>query len=210
MVGSIPNDIFQFSTYSALNAGFKDGQPQTANLSSHGSDGLGVYENGNILVFQDGEAHAIRPNGDIVPADSQARLIFVMVTIFQPTFRIEVPSLSLESVQEIFQEPALQLGRGVNTYVPFKVVGKFSSVEFKEAGSLRDVSGQLFGFVVPEWMRSVSGPRVHACFLNEDGKKGGLVTDFEMEGKTELRFAKCGRFHLGFPQGDRWEDLRLK
>ena len=210
MVASIPNDIFQFSTYSALTAGFKSGQPQTANLSSHGTDGLGVYEDGSIMAFQDGEAYNLRPNGDVVPADMQARLIFAMVTIFKPTFRIEVPSLSFEQLKEILAEPSLQLGRGVNTYVPFKVVGKFATVEFEHAGERKNVEGQLFGFVVPEWMRSVSGPRVHACFVEEGGKSGGLVTDFEVEEKTGLLFAKCGRFHLGFSQGNEWENLRLK
>ncbi|PVI04350.1 alpha-acetolactate decarboxylase [Periconia macrospinosa] len=210
MVASIPNDIFQFSTYAAVHAGFKDGQPQTANLSSHGTDGLGIYENGDILAFQDDEAHAVRPNGDVVPADAQARLVFAMVTVFQPTFRIEVPSLTLDQLQELFQEPTLQIGRGVNTYVPFKLVGKFESVELKQGGSLRGVSGQVFGFVVPQWMKSISGPRVHACFVEEERKGAGVVMDFEMDEKTVVRFAKCGRFHLGFPQGDRWEDLRLK
>lgn len=44
MVGSIPNDIFQFSTLAAHTAGFNSGQPRTADLTSHGTDGIGIYE----------------------------------------------------------------------------------------------------------------------------------------------------------------------
>lgn len=63
MVASIPNDVFQFSTYAALKAGFNQGQPRTADLTSHGSDGIGVYEDGSLMMLKSGQAYAIAKDG---------------------------------------------------------------------------------------------------------------------------------------------------
>jgi len=209
MAGSIPNDIFQFSTYAALNAGFNTGQPRTADLTSHGTHGIGVYEDGAFMVLLDRQAYAIRSDGTVVPAPQESRLPFAMVTIFHATHRVQLPSLSFEGLEDLISSAELGPARGINTYVPFKIKAKFSSVGLKDGGARRDVEGTVFGFVVPRWMRDVSGPRVHAHFIDEDEMKGGRVADFQIEESATLGFAKCGRFHLGFPQGPEWEDVRL-
>jgi alpha-acetolactate decarboxylase len=209
MVGSIPNDIFQFSTHAALTAGFNTGQPRTADLTSHGTDGIGVYEDGTIMILLDQQAYAIRKDGTVVPAPMTARLPFAMVTIFQSTYRVQLPSLDLEGLEDLIASSELGPAKGINTLMPFKISGTFTLIALEQGGSLTGVEGTIFGFVVPKWMREISGPRIHAHFLNEEETKGGLVTDFEVAEKVTLGFAKCGRFHLGFPQGPEWEDVKL-
>ena len=59
MVASIPNDIFQFGTTAATAAGFAHGQPSTADLTSHGTDGIGSFEDGRLMILNNGEAHAL-------------------------------------------------------------------------------------------------------------------------------------------------------
>jgi alpha-acetolactate decarboxylase len=209
MVGSIPNDIFQFSTYAALTAGFNTGQPRTADLTSHGTDGIGVYEDGNLMILLDRQAYALRKDGTVVPGPMDARLPFAMVTIYHPTYRIQLPSLNLEGLEDLISSSELGPAKGINTLMPFKITATFASVALEQGGSLTGVEGTIFGVVVPTWMREISGPRLHAHFLNEEETKGGMVADFEIEEKVTLGFAKCGRFHLGFPQGPEWEDVKL-
>jgi alpha-acetolactate decarboxylase len=209
MVGSIPNDVFQFSTYAALTEGFNTGQPQTADLTSHGTDGIGVYEDGSLMILLEQQAYAIRKDGTSVPAPQIARLPFAMVTIYQPTYRVQLPCLSFESLDDLISSSELGPAKAINTLTPFKISATFASIALAQSGSRSRVSGTIFGFVVPKWMRDVSGPRLHAHFLDEDEIKGGQVTDFETEDTVTLTFAKCGRFHLGFPQGPEWEDVKL-
>jgi acetolactate decarboxylase len=209
MVGSIPNDIFQFSTFSALAAGFATGQPRTADLTSHGTDGIGVYEDGSLMVLLDRQAHAIRKDGTVVPAPMNDRLPFAMVTIYHPTYRIKLPELNFEGLEELIESSELGPAKGINTLMPFKVHAKFSSVNLEVGGEYTGIEGTIFGFMVPRWMRDISGPRIHAHFLDEEETKGGRVEGFEIEESVTLGFAKCGRFHLGFPQGPEWEDVKL-
>lgn len=208
MVTSIPNDIFQFGTTAATAAGFNQGQPRTADLTSHGTDGIGSFEDGKLMILNNGEAYALSSDNKASPAPIDARLPFAMVTVFRPTFRMEVPSLDMESLDDLLSSPKLAHARAVNTLAPFKVVGVFKSVEFTDGGEQRDKKGIVFGFVVPMWMKAISGPRIHAHFLADSGEVGGKVVDFETEVAT-LSYAKTGRFHLGFSQSQDWEDVRL-
>jgi alpha-acetolactate decarboxylase len=207
MVGSIPNDIFQFSTFAAHTAGFNTGQPRTSDLTSHGTDGIGIYEDGSLMILVDRQAHSLRKDGTVVPAPLDARLPFAMVTIFQPTYRIKLPSLSLETLEDLISSSELGPARGINTLMPFKIHANFASVRLESGEHVGE--GTVFGFVVPKWMREISGGRVHAHFLEEGETKGGRVEGFEVDEDVTLGFAKCGRFHLGFPQGPEWEDVRL-
>lgn len=208
MVAPIPNDIFQFGTTSAVAAGFTQGQPRTCDLATHGTDGIGQYEDGSLMVLNNGEAYALSSSNKATAAPTDARLPFAMVTIFRPTFRMEVPSLDMESLDDLFSSPKLAHARAVNTLAPFKVVGMFKSVEFTDGGEQSGLKGILFGFVVPAWMKTICGPRIHAHFLADSGEVGGRVVDFETDVAT-LSYAKTGRFHLGFSQSQDWEDVRL-
>ena len=208
MVASVPNDIFQFGTTAATAAGFAQGQPCTADLTSHGTDGIGSFEDGRLMVLNNGEAYALSSDNTASPAPMEACLPFAMVTIFRPTFRMEVPSLDMESLDDLLSSPKLAHARAINTLAPFKVVGMFKSVEFTDGGEQRDLKGIVFGYAVPTWMKGICGPRIHAHFLADSGEVGGKMVDFETDVAT-LSFAKAGRFHLGFSQSQDWEDVKL-
>ncbi|KAL5117486.1 hypothetical protein ACEQ8H_004651 [Pleosporales sp. CAS-2024a] len=209
MVASIPNDVFQFSTFAALTAGFNTGQPRTADLTSHGTHGLGVYEDASLMLLLDRHALAIRKDGTVIPAPMDAPLPFAMVTRFQPTYRIDLPYLTFDELDHLISSSSLAPATAINTMTPFQITTKFAEVITEQGGSRANVDGTIFGFVVPRWMREMSGPRFHAHFVDEDEAKGGRVEGFDIEQRVTLRFAKCGRFHLGFPQGPEWENLKL-
>jgi alpha-acetolactate decarboxylase len=209
MVASIPNDIFQFSTYAALTAGFNHGQPSTADLTTHGTHGIGVYEDGTLMLLKDKLAFSISKDGKVKPAPMQARLPFAMVTIYQPTFRVKISSATLDSLDALVSSDDFGPAKGVNTLMPIMIAGRFESIDFADGPSKRKIDGTVFGFVVPAWMKHISGPRIHACFLDASEEVGGMVTDFEMAEDAVASFAKCGRWHLGFPQGEEWEGMKL-
>lgn len=202
-VKSIPNDIFQFSLQSAYNAGLKDGGPPVAFLTNHGNHGIGVFEDEESDLIQvDGTAYTIDKDGDVERADKDDQLPWVMVTIFQPTQRVKPPpSTTSRKLKELFE-------RGKNTPMPFRLKGLFKYINTQQQ-TYWDVQGTIFGFCIPEWQKAISGDRLNCMFLSEDKKNGGRVVDFETGEGALLEWAKCGRFHLGFPQDDEYEELRL-
>ena len=202
MVASLPNDIFQFSTYAGLQAGFNTGQPRTADLTTHGTHGIGVYEDGRLMLLADKKPFILETTNSnkASPAPSQATLPFAMVTTFHPTTRLHIPHLSLADLESLLSTHA------PNTLLPFSLTGAFRVVLAPGADDVV-AKGRVFGLVVPAWMQGISGPPVHAHFLDERGEVGGRVYGFNAEG-VELGWAKCGRFHLGFPQGRDGEEVR--
>ncbi|KAH9882681.1 hypothetical protein J1614_000917 [Plenodomus biglobosus] len=209
MSPSIPNDIYQFSTVSAIHAGFNSGQPTTSDLTTHGTHGIGIYENGSFMLLKDSRAFSISKAGVAQPAQPYARLPWAMVTVYEPSFKVKVGGVTSDTLDALVSGDEFGPAKGVNTLMPFLIAGRFTSIEFTDGPRRSAVDGTLFGFVVPEWMKGICGPRIHAYFLDAGEEVGGRVEDFMMQGEGVLGFAKCGRFHLGFPQGEEWEGLKL-
>ncbi|KAI8933134.1 hypothetical protein NX059_009775 [Plenodomus lindquistii] len=209
MSPSIPNDIYQFATLSALHAGFTTGQPRTSDLTTHGTHGIGTYEDGTLMLLLSSRAYTISKTGAATPAPSNSKLPFAMVTHYEPSFKAKIGGITSDSLDALVSSDDFGPAKGVNTLMPFLIAGRFDSVEFSDGPSRSAIDGTMFGFVVPEWMKGISGPRIHAVLLDANEEVGGKVEDFRMDDEAILSFAKCGRFHLGFPQGEEWERLKL-
>ncbi|EMC98616.1 hypothetical protein BAUCODRAFT_119935 [Baudoinia panamericana UAMH 10762] len=210
---SIPNDIYQYSLRSAYNAGLKEGGPPVAFLTNHGTHGVGIFEaeedddgneqSPNDMIQVDSVAYVIDSNGTATKADKNDQMPFTMVTVFQPVQRVKPPSgTTLKRVKELFE------GRSKNTPLSFRVQGSFKYINTQQQ-TYWDVKGTIFGFGIPAWQKEVSGDGLVSCFLSDDKKKGGRVVDFETGDGAMVDFSKCGRFHLGFPQDEEYEQLRL-
>lgn len=203
MAKSIPNDIYQYSLLSALKAGLQDGGPPVAFLTNHGTHGIGVFEDEESDMIQvDSVAYSLDQNGTATRADKEDTMPFVMVTVFQPVQRVKPPPRTTsKKLKEVFE-------RGKNTPMPFRITGSFKYISTKQQ-TYWDVSGTIFGYAIPSWQKDISGDGLQSCFLADDKKKGGRVNDFETGEGAVLEWAKCGRFHLGFPQDEEYEALRL-
>lgn len=220
MVASIPNDVFQFSTWAAVQKGFNTGQPRAADLTSHGTDGIGVFEDGRLMALVDADAYAISGNGNLSLARLQERLCFAMVTIFQP-MRIIKPresGISMKGLEEKLSSVEKLPGvGGQNSVLPLKIKGTFVGLKLEGPNipsNYQDgIKGTMFGFKIPAWMEGISGPELHFHFVSEgsgrDGGLGGRVVSFEAVKDGAVFVGKCGRFHLGFPQGEDWEAFQL-
>lgn len=218
--GHIPNDIYQFSTFSGLNAGFRIGKPRAEDLTKHGTDGIGAFENGNLMVLEAGKAYEIDTSGEARLAGPEKLLPFAMVTIFRPIREVRTVLSCMKDLVELMSIANMDISPlgvgGTNSYMPFQLEGLFEYMKVELAfgfgNTYRDVRGTIFGFAVPEWMEAVSGPRIHCHFLSEDPetdevREGGRVVEFKTYGEAVLSPSKCGRFHLGFPQNPVWEQL---
>ncbi|KAH7115884.1 alpha-acetolactate decarboxylase [Dendryphion nanum] len=215
MVASIPNDIFQFSTYSALQAGCNQGQPRTADLTSHGTHGIGTFEDGQLMILDKSRAYVVSPDGKVESATLQARLPFAMVTIFQPIAIIRAQSLTLDTLNNLLSSP--ENSGGLNTLMPFRLEAEFEKIGLSTGGhsttanTYGSCKGVIVGFIIPNWMEHISGSRLHCHFLGNSGtqKVGGRVEHFETSREVSVGFARCGRFHLGFPMSEEWEQVKI-
>ncbi|TKA33363.1 hypothetical protein B0A50_00916 [Salinomyces thailandicus] len=210
MPASIPNDIYQYSLRSAYANGLRDGGPPVAFLTNHGSHGIGFFESDDDqpqarpldMIQIDSVAYALDKDGNASQADRGAQMPFVKVTVFQPAKRFKIPTgAGSKKIMEIFESSK-------NTPMPYRITGTFKYLHTQQQ-TFWNVKGEIFGFVIPRWQKEVSGEGLQSCFLSDDKKKGGRVVDFETGDGAVLDWAKCGRFHLGFPQDEEYEELRL-
>lgn len=211
MPNSIPNDIYQYSLFSAYKAGLKSGGPPVAFLTNHGTHGTGYFESTpatsssrpDDMIQLDSTAYTIDAQGTAKQAERGACMSHTSVVVFQPTHRFKAPpgTSSTKIKEEVFS-----MGR--NTPMSFSAKGAFKSIT-TEQKSFESVKGTIFGFVIPVWQKDVSGEGMVCCFLSEDKTAGGRVEAFETGDAVEVDWAKCGRFHLGFPQDDHYEELEI-
>nr|OQO25838.1 hypothetical protein B0A51_09750 [Rachicladosporium sp. CCFEE 5018] len=212
MAPSIPNDIYQYSLLSAYTAGLRDGGPPVAFLTNHGTHGIGYFEldeddplstRPNDMIQIDSVAYSIDPSGAAARADKEDSMPHTAVTVFQPSQRVRPPiGTSGEKVKEVLWKD------GKNTPMPFRVKGRFKYISTQQA-TLWDVSGTIFGFCFPTWQKGLSGEGLQCCFLSEDKRAGGRVEEFETGEGAGLEWGRCGRFHLGFPQDEEYDALRI-
>jgi acetolactate decarboxylase len=221
MAAKTPNDIYQFSLLNAYHSGLTLSGPPVRALQGYGTDGIGYLpRNSGELLFLDSTAYSIAPNDSdrdechVEHAKGDIQLPFVMVTKYVPEFSLEVNGeVDIDSLMDVLGCEGPIAG-GKNSFMPFRVRGTFSRVEFYVVGhELVDVKGTVFGFVSPKWAKHISVTGVHCYFLSErdgEGKlRGGKVKQFKTSGGVELTWSLTGRFHLGLPSGEEWEDLDL-
>lgn len=233
MVSRIPNDIFQFSTVSALMGGLADSGPIVSQLQGYGTHGIGTFAKmDGELLYLNGEAWQFTSDGKTRRAPADLSLPFIQVTKFVPEFITSVSSnLKREDLIDLFHAGGEMAG-GKNSFIPFQIKGSFKDVHLRVAGpqlydgqplgevakkakqwSYSDVKGTIWGISSPEWAQGISVGGVHCHFVtdaDENGEvKGGHVLDFEVQDGVEVTWGVTGRYHLGMPRGKEWEDLEL-
>ncbi|KAK8034711.1 hypothetical protein PG993_009706 [Apiospora rasikravindrae] len=224
MPSSIPNDIYQYSLWPAFAAGLDRGGPRVADLINHGTYGVGVFEKSpsssppndasdgsgalpfatppKEMVQIEGKAYSIAYDGTVEAAEPRASLPYAMVTVFQPTQRVELHlSFTFADLRKVVWP---------NSPMPFRITGAFRSVHTKQ-GLYEDVEGTIFGFMIPKWQATVSGDEYSQMrFIDDDRRQGGgSVLGFEAGEGVLLESGGCGRFHLGFPQNEQFNQLKF-
>lgn len=223
MPASIPNDIYQYSTYPAFQSGLTSGGPPTAFLTKHGTYGIGTFSDGASMMLVD--TVAWRPKDGVwAKAPLEVQLPFVMVTVFEPAAAarlgdvegLEVARGDEWTMQELDRamgsKPSKDGGWGRNDYLSVRIRGSFERVETKHE-TLTNVTGTVFGFRAPAWAASTSPSGLHCLFLSDDSgqgeRTGGEVKGILAPEDMVVEYAPCGRFHLGLPQSEDFEMMKL-
>ena len=140
-----------------------------------------------VSILKDRQAYALTKDGKANSAPMNARLPLALVTVYQPSFCLKIPSISLEGFDDLVSSDDVGPAKGVNTLMPFRIAGRFDSIDFENGPSRSAIDGTIFGFVVPAWMKAISGPRIHAHFLDASEEVGGKVTVLpSAEGSTSV------------------------
>lgn len=129
-------------------------------------------------MLLDSKAYLFDNDNKAHPAPPDQRLAFAMICLLTPENRVVTPGGgdTLENLRETFKRGKFEYD-GFNNPVPFAVRGAFSSVTTTK-GEMNNVQGTIFGWAVPKWMESLSGPGIRCCFLSGCGMKGGEVVDY--------------------------------
>lgn len=209
-------------------AGYAESGPQCSHLQHYGDHGLGTFPNLNgEMVMIDSVPWQFTADGQVKQASSREHLPFVMVTQFQPRYRIIKKSgIKKDELLDVFQHK----GSMKNGFVPFRVKGKFETITVRIVGgqkhgeSLTEVAensvekqyentqGTIFGIYSPPWSQGMSVAGVHAHFLSEpqvDGKRvGGHVLNWTAP-EAVIEWALSGHLHMGFPNDEKFHQLDL-
>lgn len=112
-----------------------------------------------------------------------------MMCLFTPENRIVKPDGgdAMANLRGTFKKGKYQY-YGINNPVPFAMRGAFSSVKTTK-GEFKGVVGTIFGFAVPAWMESVSGPGIRCCFISGCRTQGGDVLDYSSTRGTFVEWA---------------------
>ncbi|KAJ9631885.1 hypothetical protein H2203_000285 [Taxawa tesnikishii (nom. ined.)] len=139
MVSRIPNDIFQFSTLSALGAGLNVSGPPAAHLTGYGSHGIGTFAEPNPgdMVFLDAVPYLLTAEGVARRAPPDALLPFVMVTKFSPEYSAAVPAgsgLTKEDLMKVFASAGPDAGARTRSSLSASLAGSRASCCRKRKG----------------------------------------------------------------------------
>lgn len=193
--------LYQYSSLSALMAGVYDGALTIGELRNQGDLGLGT------LNHLDGELIVLDGNAVVVGADGRTRAVadseltpFAAVTRFSADTTFEATStLTGDDLKARID----QSRESDNLPYAVRISGSFASVSTRSVPaqerpyrplpevlqsqvefSFEDVEGTIVGFWLPAYMDGANAGGYHLHFLTADGTGGGHLLGFVADGVT--------------------------
>lgn len=224
------NEVFQYSTVSALMDGVASQGIPIARILEHGDHGIGTFRNieGEMVVL-DGQVFHIKGDGSVVHTKPHETAVapFVSVTHFRPTVLRRGPVTGHAGLK------CLLMGlfpKADNHFLIVRVDGVFKRIHLRTvagqskpreglvdvcsrqtAETLEGVKGTIVGFRCPEFVNGVNVAGGHFHFISEDRKRGGHVLSVETAGDVDIAAAQMSKFYLELPAGDEeFNDAGLK
>jgi acetolactate decarboxylase len=219
------DEVYQFSTISALLEGVYDGDATIADILRHGDFGLGTFNHlDGEMVILDGICYRLRADGTATRAAPTDRTPFAAVTRFHSDFEITVESGTGRAEVAAAIDHQIQ---SANLIYAIRITGHFAELHTRTVMEQKrpypplteateeqtetvftNVSGTVVGFRTPEFEQGISVAGYHLHFLNSDRTGGGHILDFRLErGKVEVSGAS--QLHLSLPTSGAFLDARL-
>jgi len=209
------DEVYQFSTISALLDGVYDGDVTVAQILRHGDFGLGTFNrlDGEMVVL-DGVCYRLRADGTATPAAPTDLTPFAAVTRFHADTEIAIRNRTDRAgvIAAVDQQIA-----SANLIYAVKVTGRFAvlhtrtvmaqhqpypplteATEGQAETRTTDAIGTLVGFRTPDFEQGISVAGYHLHFLDSDRTGGGHVLDFELE-HGQIAISGASELHLSLP-----------
>jgi acetolactate decarboxylase len=219
------DEVYQFSTISALLEGVYDGDVTVGEILRHGDFGLGTFNHlDGEMVILDGVCYRLRADGTATRAALTDRTPFAAVTRFHTDFEIAIQSRTERT--EVTGAIDRQI-ESPNLIYAIRITGRFSELhtrtvmeqqppyppltqatEGQAETQFSDVTGVLVGFRTPEFEQGISVAGYHLHFLNDDHTSGGHVLDFGLE-HGQVAVSGASQLHLSLPTSGAFLDAQL-
>jgi alpha-acetolactate decarboxylase len=219
------DEVYQFSTISALLDGVYDGDATVADILRHGDFGLGTFNHlDGEMVILDGICYRLRADGTATRAALTDRTPFAAVTRFHSDFEIAIQSRTERA--EVTGAIDRQIA-STNLIYAIRITGRFSELhtrtvmeqqppyppltqatEGQAETQFTDATGVLVGFRTPEFEQGISVAGYHLHFLNDDRTSGGHVLDFSLE-HGQVAVSGASQLHLSLPTSGAFLDAQL-
>ncbi len=222
--------MYQVSTLQALAMGYTKATVTVGELLSHGSIGLGTFENvdGEMIVL-DGVCYRATEDGSVIPADSGMGVPFSVIDCFTPEREFDLGYA--ESITVLKQQLDLRVeeGFGLNSIHVVRIDGEFPKIDARSESpyksqhvTLKDVlsvtqkaflfeniRGSLICVYFPDYMDGINAPGWHMHFVSEDRKCGGHVFDLIMTRGT-AKLDKINSLEIRIPTDPAYDVYSLK
>jgi alpha-acetolactate decarboxylase len=209
------DEVYQFSTISALLEGVYDGDVTVADILRHGDFGLGTFNHlDGEMVILDGVCYRLRADGTATRAAPTDRTPFAAVTWFHSDFDIAIDARADRArvtgeIDRRIESPNLIYAIRINGHFaelhtrtvmaqepPYPPLTQ--ATEDQAETVFTDAPGTVVGFRTPDFEQGISVAGYHLHFLNEDRTAGGHVLDFTLEhGRVDVSGAS--QLHLSLP-----------
>jgi len=209
------DEVFQYSTISALLDGVYDGDVTIADILRHGDFGLGTFNHlDGEMVILDGVCYRLRSNGTATRAAPTDRTPFAAVTRFHSDFEIAIQTRTQQA------EVTGAIDRRIkspNLIYAIRITGRFAELhtrtvmeqqrpyppltqatEGQAQTRFSDETGVLVGFRTPRFQQGISVAGYHLHFLNDDRSEGGHVLDFILD-HGDVSVSGASELHLSLP-----------
>lgn len=196
--------LFQVCTLDALASGVYDGSFSCRDLLRHGNLGVGTFDalDGEMMVL-DGKLYQIKSDGKVYRPRLSALTPFATICDFSADLSFNIDSLSdLIGIEKLIDRYA----PNQNLTCAYKIDGKFKMMRTRSVPRqnkpyptlvevaanqpefrMENVSGTIFGFRFPAYMKGLNMTGYHLHFLSSDRTQAGHILDLELiSGKCEV------------------------
>lgn len=219
------DEVYQFSTISALLEGVYDGDVTVAEILGHGDFGLGTFNqlDGEMVVL-DGVCYRLRADGTASLAAPTDRTPFAAVTRFHSDFEISIDARTeraavTDAIDRQIESPNLIYAIRISGHFPEvrtrtvmaqepPYLPLTEATEEQAETVFTDVSGTVVGFRTPDFEQGISVAGYHLHFLDGERTGGGHVLDFTLDHGTAA-VSGASQLHLSLPTSGAFLRARL-
>lgn len=219
------DEVYQFSTISALLEGVYDGDVTVAEILRHGDFGLGTFNrlDGEMVVL-DGVCYRLRADGTATRASLTDRSPFAAITRFHKDFAISVERRTGRAELTAAIDARIE---SANLIYAVKITGHFDELHTRTVMAqdqpypplteateeqaetvFTDVSGTVVGFRTPDFEQGISVAGYHLHFLDHNRAGGGHILDFTLA-RGAVEVSGASQLHLSLPTSGAFLDARL-